>query len=186
MVWPKTSTRKYVITLAKIVRQIDALSAVIQAVSKATGCKVYSDEVLEKFKKPCFFVSASSRMTPYTDNVVEKELTIALTYFPRDNEKNEITYLGIIDFIQRLFQSGVQVGDRYLHVESVEDDRTGEEQDILQVTIVIPFLEQVEKPADGKVEIMGEVELNIHTISNKRRSTAEDEKWNSKIESETI
>lgn len=73
--------------MANFVRQIDALSAVIQAVSKATGCKVYSDEVLEKFKKPCFFVSVSSRMTPYTDNVVEKELTIALTYFPRDNEK---------------------------------------------------------------------------------------------------
>lgn len=89
-------TRRCVIILANFVRQIDALSAVIQAVSKATGCKVYSDEVLEKFKKPCFFVSVSSRMTPYTDNVVEKELTIALTYFPRDNEKNEITYWGLL------------------------------------------------------------------------------------------
>lgn len=47
-------TRRCVIILANFVRQIDALSAVIQAVSKATGCKVYSDEVLEKFKKPCF------------------------------------------------------------------------------------------------------------------------------------
>ena len=178
-------TRRCVIILANFVRQIDALSAVIQAVSKATGCKVYSDEVLEKFKKPCFFVSVSSRMTPYTDNVVEKELTIALTYFPRDNEKNEITYLGIIDLIQRLFQSGIQVGDRYLHVESVEDDRAGEEQDILQITIVIPFLEQVEKPADGNVEIRSEVELNIHTSSNNSRRAVEDEQWKSKIDSET-
>ena len=51
---------------------------------------------------------------------------------------------------------------------------------------MIPFLEQVEKPAGGNVEIMGEVELNIHTISNKQRSTTADEKWNSKIDSGTI
>lgn len=93
--------------------------------------------------------------------------------------------MGIIDLIQRLFQSGIQVGDRYLHVESVEDDRAGEEQDILQITIVIPFLEQVEKPADGNVEIMSEVELNIHTSSNNSRRAVEDEQWKSKIDSET-
>ena len=56
----------------------------------------------------------------------------------------------------------------------------------MQVTIVIPFLEQVEKPADGTVEIMSEVELNIHTSSNNSHRTVEDEKWNSKIDSETI
>ena len=42
------------------------------------------------------------------------------------------------------------------------------------------------RAVERNVEIMGEVELNIHTISNKQRSTAADEKWNSKIDSETI
>lgn len=183
MVWPRIFIKRYVIILAKIVRQIDALSAVIQAVSKATGCKVYSDEVIEKFKKPCFFVSVSSRMTPYTDNVVEKELTIDLTYFPRNNEKNEIAYLAIVDMIQYLFQSGIQVNDRYLHIESVEDSRVGEEQDILQISIVIPFLEQIEKIGYQEYELMGEIEMSVNTTSNSSHNTIEDELWNSKIDS---
>lgn len=171
--------------MAEVVKQVNVLSTAIKVVAAEFNIPVYSDEVLKKFSKPCFFVAASSHMNPYTDNVVEKELTIALTYFAKKGEKNEITYLDVVDRIQQIFQSGIQVNDRYLHVESVDDDRVGEERDVLQVTIVIPFLEQVVKPA-STAETMEEVDMRIDTTSNDSQLDIEDETWNGIITSETV
>lgn len=173
-----------VITLAEPVRQVNILSAIVQAVASEFGCPVYSDEVLEKFKKPCFFVSASSTMTHQTVNWCRKEFVLQLTYFPKDTNKNEITYLDVIDRVQILFQVGIQVNDRYLHFESIEDDRVGEEQDILQITITIPYTESIAHAVPSDVELMDEVDMEIRTQYDLGKTKAEEEIWNSVITNE--
>lgn len=145
--WTRSSTKRCVIDLAEmtdnIVKQSDVLKAIVGAVTKEFNCPVYSDEVREEFKKPCFFLAASSTMTPHTVNLIRKELAVKLTYYGKDNAKNELAYMAVIDRIQHLFQVGFYAGQRYLHIDSIEDDRAGEEQDILTITITINYVERV-------------------------------------------
>lgn len=159
--WKRLSTERCVIILADIVRQAQVVKSIISMLRKEFGCKVYSDEVREHFEKPCFFIAASSVMTPYSVNWMRKELTIRLTYYAEDSGKNEISYMDITDRVQLLFQVDLQVNDRNLKIDRLEDDRVGEEDDILQLTITIPYLERVKKAA-STAEMMEEVEFNVH------------------------
>lgn len=49
-------------------------------------------------------------MTPQTTNWLDKELTVVLTFYAKDSEKNEITYMDVVDRVQMLFQVGVYAG----------------------------------------------------------------------------
>lgn len=147
--------------MAKVVRQAQVLKHIIALLKKEFRCAVYSDEVREKFLKPCFFIAASSVMTPQTVNWMQKELTVVLTYYAKTSEKNEVTYMDVIDRVQLLLQVGLQVDDRHLKIDSVEDDRVGEEDDILQITIVIPYLEQVTGERSHSNDLMEELDMTI-------------------------
>lgn len=136
--------------MSDIVKQSDVLKAVIAAVAKEFSCPVYSDEVHEDYKKPCFFIAASSRMTTKANNWLEKTLEMKLTYYAKDERKNEVAYMDVIDRMQLLFQSGIQTdGGRYLHIDTVEDDRAGEENDILTILITINYIEKIIKPVSS-------------------------------------
>lgn len=151
------------VTLAEVVKQAQVLKLIIEKLNKEFGCKVYSDEVKEDFRKPCFFIAATSLMKPMTVAWMEKELTVGITYYPKDQDKNELVYLDVIDRIQALFQVGIQLKDRNLKIESIEDDRVGEEQDVLQVRITIPYLEQVTGERSQGTDLIEEVDMEtIH------------------------
>ena len=146
--------------MAEIVRQADVLKHIIAMLTAEFKCKVYADEVREDFRKPCFFIAATSVMTPKTVNWMQKELKIQLTYYPKDSEKNEITYMDVVDRVQMLFPVGIQTNERFLKIESIEDDRVGEEDDILAITIVIPYLERANN-SQGSGDLMEEVSMNV-------------------------
>lgn len=146
--------------MAERVKQVEILMNVMKSLDEEFHCRVYSDEVREDFKKPCFFVAATSVMTPQTLNWLKKELTIVLTYYADDKRKNEVHYLDVVDRVQDLFPVGVSTGERFLKIETIEDDRVGEEDDILQITITIPYMERVRK-ADSSAEMMEEVSINV-------------------------
>lgn len=146
--------------MAEIVRQADVLKHIIAMLTDEFKCKVYADEVREDFRKPCFFIAATSVMTPKTVNWMQKELKIQLTYYPKDSEKNEITYMDVVDRVQMLFPVGIQTNERFLKIESIEDDRVGEEDDILAITIVIPYLERANN-SQGSGDLMEEVSMNV-------------------------
>lgn len=62
-----------------------------------------------------------------------------------------------------LFQMGFPVGDRYLHVDDIQQDRVGEEDDILQITMDITFMDttgRIEKMKEEGV-MMGDVSLTV-------------------------
>lgn len=146
--------------MAEIVRQADVLKHIISMLTAEFNCKVYADEVREDFRKPCFFISATSVMTPKTTSWMQKELTVRLVFYARDQEKNEITYLDVVDRVQMMFPVGIQTSDRFLKIESIEDDRVGEEDDILEITIVIPYLERANKIQESG-DLMEEVSMNV-------------------------
>lgn len=148
------------IILAERVKQVEILMNVMKLLDEEFHCRVYSDEVREDFKRPCFFVTATSVMTPQTLNWMKKELTIVLTYYADDKNKNEVHYLDVVDRVQDLFPVGISAGKRYLKIDTIEDDRVGEEDDILQITITIPYMESVPKVA-STAEIMGELSLSV-------------------------
>ena len=74
--------------MAEIVRQADVLKHIIAMLTDEFKCKVYADEVREDFRKPCFFIAATSVMTPKTMSWMQKEVTVRLVYYPKDAEKN--------------------------------------------------------------------------------------------------
>ena len=99
-------------------------------------------------------------MTPKTMSWMQKELTVRLVYYPKDAEKNEITYMDVVDRVQMLFPVGIQTSDRFLKIESIEDDRVGEEDDILAMTIVIPYIERT-NISQSSGDMMEEVNMNV-------------------------
>lgn len=146
--------------MAERVKQVEILMNIMKSLSEEFHCQIYSDEVREKFKRPCFFVAATSVMTPQTVNWMKKELTVTLTYYADGQNQNEVHYLDVVDRVQDLFPVGVSAGERYLKIDTIEDDRVGEEDDILQITITIPYMESVPKAA-STAETMEEVIVNI-------------------------
>lgn len=144
--------------MADIIKMTDIMQSIVGILKAEFKCKVYSDEMLENFTKPCFFITAIPVAIPQTVNFLEKHLSIVLTYFPKDSMRNEIHYLDVFDRIQSHFTLGLKVKDRFLHVDKVTPDRVGEEQDILQITIEFIYMEQVGKKK-APAEIMEEVEI---------------------------
>ena len=146
--------------MADVVRQAEILKNVIAMLKKEFGCQVYAEEVREDFKKPCFFIMATSVMSPKTVNWMSKELTITLEYYAKPGDKNEVTYMDVVDRVQMLLPVGIQTGERFLKIGSIEDDRVGEADDILQITIVIPYMERTNN-VQGTGELIDEVDMNV-------------------------
>ena len=148
--------------MARRVKQINIIKKIADILTANFNCTVYSDEVLEGFNKPCFFIKFVSTSSLQTVHFTSKTLSVILTYFPQDEFKNEMQYLDVLDKIQNLFQRGIQVKDRFLHTEDIFETRVGEEQDILQITINIPYLDKViSKKIDS--EIIEDLHLKVHT-----------------------
>ena len=146
--------------MVDVVKQIDILNQIgimLKAEFKST---VYSDEILEDFAKPCFFIKCLCTNIPQTKNITKKRLSIILTYFPKDTDKNEIHYADVMDRLQMLFQRGIPLKKRYIHVNEFTIDRVGEEQDIIQIIIKMNYLEQIIRPYKHH-EIMEDMQLKM-------------------------
>lgn len=148
--------------LADIIKLKNILETVATMVKKEFNCKVYYDEVLKNFSKPCFFIAITTVSTPQTVNYLERKVSIFLTYFPQDDMRNELTYLDVFDRLQNLFNGSIDAGGRNLKIDSVTADRIGEDRDILQVEIDITYLERTNKKV-STAELMDTVTVDITT-----------------------
>lgn len=109
--------------------------------NKYKGITIYSNEVVEGFKQPCFFIKFLSNNSTETRNLNSNRLTIIITYFPSNEGNKQLAFLTCEDTLKELFKIGFYVGERYLHVTSVDNEMIGEEQDILQVMINVNYLD---------------------------------------------
>lgn len=146
--------------MADIVKQIDILNQIGLMLKTEFKSTVYSDEILEDFAKPCFFIKCLCTNIPQTKNITKKRLSIIATYFPKNVDKNEIHYADVMDRLQTLFQRGIPLKERYFHINEFLIDRVGEEQDIIQTTIRLDYLEQIIRPKKQS-ELMEEMQMKV-------------------------
>lgn len=149
--------------MANRLSQVAIWKAVAKKLHDEYKCTVYSDEVLEEFTMPCFFVKLLMSSEMQTKNFIKRNVTIIATYFPSNEDKDEENYLTVFDKFLILFQMGFPVGDRYLHVDDIQQDRVGEEDDILQITMDITFMDttgRIEKMKEEGI-MMGDVSLTV-------------------------
>ena len=149
--------------MANRLSQVAIWKAVAKKIHEEYRCTVYSDEVLDEFTMPCFFVKLLMSSEMQTKNFIKRNVTIIATYFPSNEYKDEEHYLTVFDKFLLLFQIGFPVGDRYLHVDDIQQDRVGEEDDILQITMDITFMDttgRIEKMKEEGIT-MGDVKLTV-------------------------
>ena len=145
--------------------QSTLLKAAADLVKKKFGCTVYSDEVLKNFGKPCFFAKLIATTRQQAKYIVRKTISIIFTYFPSENKKNEINYMETYETMHALFAPGFKAGSRYLHTSEISQGRVGEDEDILQVTINLSYLDYLDRP---KSDVMiGDVEFDVKNVHGK-------------------
>lgn len=122
---------------------LDILDALVAKLAAEFNYPIHSDEVLEGFKMPCFFIKFVPLTTIETLNVTETQLAIFLTYFT--NKRNEVEYLDVAERVKALIDMGFKVKDRFVHVEEISDDRIGEKGDILQFQIDLTYRNKTQR-----------------------------------------
>lgn len=146
-------------------KQSDIIKTVAELLKAKFHCTVYSDEVLEGFKKPCFFIKFITTTRCQTKYTFKRTVSAFLTYFPKDNKRNEIHYLDVFEAIHGLFVGGFRVADRYLQVSRISDSRVGDDEDILQVTLSISYLDYIQRPQSE--DYMEDVQMNIKNVNGR-------------------
>lgn len=127
-----------------MLKQIDILKAVIALLKTkypAETTKYYTDEIVEGFKQPCFFVKLIKSRNNETKNINSNALSIILTYFADTSSNKQLSFLDCEDDINDLFGTSFSVVDRHLQINSIAAARIGENQDILQVTITTNYFD---------------------------------------------
>lgn len=146
-----------------MLRQTAILTAIAGLIKSKYSHKIYTDEIVEGFKQPCFFIKLVRRTDSQTVNFNSNNLSIIITFFASPSTNKEIACLDMTDDLNLLFGNGFKADDRFLHVKNFTSERIGENQDILQVTITIDYF-------DGLVRIepewmMEELVLNQKLIA---------------------
>jgi hypothetical protein len=147
-----------------MLKQKELLSAVIALLKTkypVATTKYYTDEIVEGFIQPCFFVKLIKTRNTETKNVNSNSIAIILTYFADVSVNKQLAFLDAEDDINLIFGVGIQVGTRYLHIKNISAERIGEEQDILQVTISIDYLDSTGYDPNAGYDIMQNLNQNV-------------------------
>lgn len=148
-----------------MLKQKDILKAVISLLkTKYADTKYYTDEIVEGFKQPCFFVKLIKQRNTETKNTNSNSICIILTYFADVATNKQLAFLDCEDVINDLFGNGFKVTDRHLHIKSISAERIGEEQDILQITISIDYLDSTDYDPSAGYDLMQELHMNEKLI----------------------
>ena len=127
--------------MAKRVSQVKLWKSIAIMIEDEFDNNVYSDEVREEFEKPCFFIKSLMHSQLQNKFYIKRNLSIICTYFPDEENKNEEHYMEITDRFLLLFQQGISVEDRHFDVMDIHGDRIGEDEDIMQFTIEISYMD---------------------------------------------
>lgn len=83
----------------------DILSAVITKLKTGIpGIKVKSQDIEEGFKRPSFFVELDNiKIDDFMRSFQERKLTVRISYFPTDKNKNQLELLKMRDSLNETF-----------------------------------------------------------------------------------
>lgn len=145
-----------------MLRQIDILKAVIALLKKkypVETTQYYTDEIVNGFKQPCFFIKLIKSRYAETKNTDSNNISIILTYYSDAAKNKQLIFLDLEDTVNELFGTGFQVADRYLHIKSIGSERIGEDSDILQLTIAINYLDSTGYDGSAGYDLMNELNM---------------------------
>ena len=134
--------------MAKRVSQVKLWKSIAIMIEDEFDTNVYSDEVREEFEKPCFFIKSLMHSQLQNKFYIKRNLSIICTYFPDEENKNEEHYMEITDQFLLLFQRGISVEDRHFDITDIHGDRIGEDEDIMQFTIEMSYMDTTGVPED--------------------------------------
>lgn len=143
------------------IEYIDIVSALAGILDKTFGYPIHSDEVLEGFEMPCFFI----KIVPVTDietlNVTSTSLTAYLTYFT--NHRDEVEYLDVEDKVKKALDIGFKVGSRFIHISDISDTRAGQDEDILQIAVNMTYYNKTQHLINKhqNAEAAGDVAIDL-------------------------
>ncbi|WP_110955752.1 phage tail terminator family protein [Anaerosinus massiliensis] len=144
-----------------MLKQKEILKAAISLLKTKYTCKIYTDEVVEGFKQPCFFIKLIKQRNTETKSITSDSVSLIINYFADAAANKQLAFIDCEDDIDQLFSIGFQVGKRYLHVKSIHAERIGEKQDILQVNISIDYLDSTGYDPDYGYDLMKDLKMNM-------------------------
>lgn len=121
------------------------------------GLPIYGKETKEGYEYPCLFVELVTKQYKRGNvNWGTGGVTVKITYLQEtvDEEKQ----LKLVDLVKEHFGLNLKVEERYLSTGEIDMDYVGQNQDILQITIDIPYEECLHKEED-ETGIMQELEI---------------------------
>ena len=84
---------------------VEILKSVIRKLK--TGCpgiRIYSKDIEEGFKRPCFFVDLSNiKENDSMGAVLEKNIKVRIRFFPTDPKVNQFEILEMLDELNKIF-----------------------------------------------------------------------------------
>ncbi len=126
-----------------MVKKTDIAAAVTAVLTRTfPNYKVYSDEVKEGYKTPSFFVELISTVTTETVNFCSVKLSVIITYLPSLRQP-ALEVMDMEDRLREAFGMVLKVGNRQLKITSLQGAKTGEDNDIVQVTLTIDYLDSM-------------------------------------------
>ena len=100
--------------------------------------------------------------TGETQNFNSNIMSIFITYFASTEKNREIEFMNIVDDLRQTFGIALKAGERHLKTRTFNDDRIGEKQDILQITITTDFFDDTGRTdPDAGFEVMRELKTKI-------------------------
>lgn len=139
--------------------QTEILTAVIALLKTKFKCTIYTDEVVEGFSQPCFFVKLVKTRNTENRNTNSNKLSIILTYFADKASNKQLQFLSVGDTLTALFGLGFKTASRFLKIDTIQSLQIGEEQDILQTTITIDYIDTNDYDYNSGYDTMGTLTL---------------------------
>ena len=154
------------------------LNSVCKVIASAyAGIPVHIEEVPNDFERNSFYVSLATGSSYLKNiNVYEDDPIYQIIYFAERNEANQVVAeklyevkeeLKALFLLQKVVpvipKAGVKEKPRYAKIENYSDDVRVSEG-ALYVKITLNFTEDV--PVKNDYELIGEVDLETHTVTN--------------------
>lgn len=137
----------------------DILASFNKKLKENFDLPIYGKNTKEGYDLPCFYTQLIiNNYNPYNANFFESSISIICAYLTEIVD--QVEQYEMIEKFQKLFYKYLKVNDRYLHIESVSQTYTGENNDIIQFNISISYYDNL---TDGEIkDPIKEIDLKIN------------------------
>ncbi len=134
-----------------MINTVDIKKAIISLLRKRyPEAKCYGADVKEGLRKPAFNIQLiPSDISGSNYSTFSSVYLCTITYFQK--KVSEVDMLSVASEVHRLFGLKLQVKDRHLNVSSFRYDLTGENGDLLQMSVEFEFLDAWEREEEPEV-----------------------------------